>query len=223
MLNIDRHVDLWVLFPFTPDVGYLGLTIVSFFGSLIPFVPIPSFVLVATMAVGEQFDIHVLVLIAAVTSTAAKQIIFYASYGGRKIISEKTKKRMLPFQKLVKRYGGSAAFVAAATPIPDDLVYIPLGLAKYNPKRFFVATLLGKFVLYYVIVLISHYMGLSLLEPVLKQIDDPLPVYIGIIALGIAMTVVVILLLRLNWEKILGRIAPWTLDDDDSNNQNKIL
>jgi len=220
MQNIDRHVDLWELFPFTPEVGYLGLTIVSFFGSLIPFVPIPSFVLVATMAVGEQFDIHVLVLIAALTSTAAKQIIFYVSYGGRKIISEKTKKRMKPFQKLVKRYGGSAAFVAAATPIPDDLVYIPLGLAKYNPKRFFVATLLGKFVLYYVIVLISHYMGLSLLEPVLKQIDDPLPVYIGIIALGIAMTVVVILLLRLNWEKILGRIAPWTLDDDDSSNQN---
>ena len=220
MQNIDRHVDLWELFPFTPEVGYLGLTIVSFFGSLIPFVPIPSFVLVATMAVGEQFDIHVLVLIAALTSTAAKQIIFYVSYGGRKIISEKTKKRMLPFQKLVKRYGGSAAFVAAATPIPDDLVYIPLGLAKYNPKRFFVATLLGKFVLYYVIVLISHYMGLSLLEPVLREIDDPLPVYIGIIALGAAMTIVVILLLRLNWERILGRVAPWTLEDDDNNNQN---
>jgi len=220
MQNIDRHVDLWELFPFTPEVGYLGLTIVSFFGSLIPFVPIPSFVLVATMAAGEQFDIHVLVLIAALTSTAAKQIIFYVSYGGRKIISEKTKKRMKPFQKLVKRYGGSAAFVAAATPIPDDLVYIPLGLAKYNPKRFFVATLLGKFVLYYVIVLISHYMGLSLLEPVLQGIEDTLPVYIGIIALGVAMTVVVILLLRLNWEKILGKFAPWTLDDDDSSNQN---
>ena len=220
MQNIDRHVDLWELFPFTPEVGYLGLTIVSFFGSLIPFVPIPSFVLVATMAVGEQFDIHALALIAAFTATAAKQIIFYLSYGGRKIISEKTKKRMMPFQKLVKRYGGSAAFVAAATPIPDDLVYIPLGLAKYNPKRFFVATLLGKIVLYYVIVLISHYMGLSLLEPILQDIQDPLPVYIGIVILGIAMTSVVILLLRLDWAKILGRIAPWTLDDNDDNNQN---
>jgi len=217
MRNVDRHVDLWELFPFTPEVGYLGLAIVSFFGSLIPFVPIPSFVLVATMAVGEQFDIHVLVLIAALTSTGAKQIIFYVSYGGRKIISEKTKKRMKPFQKLVKRYGGSAAFVAAATPIPDDLVYIPLGLAKYNPKRFFVATLLGKIVLYYVIVLISHYMGLSLLEPILQDIEDPLPVYIGIIGLGLAMTIIVILLLRLNWERILSRVAPWTLEDDDDN------
>ena len=219
MRNCDRHVDLWELFPFTPEVGYLGLTIVSFIGSLIPFVPIPSFVLVATMAVGEQFDIHVLVLIAALTSTAAKQIIFYVSYGGRKIISEKTKRRMKPFQKLVKRYGGSAAFVAAATPIPDDLVYIPLGLAKYNPKRFFIATLLGKIVLYYVIVLISHYMGLSFLESILQDIEDPLPVYIGIIILTAALTIIIILLLRLNWERILGKVAPWTLDDNDTDNQ----
>jgi len=213
-------VDLWDIFPFAPEVGYIGLALVSFIGSLIPFVPVPSFILLATMSVGEQFDLHILALVSAFTATIAKQIIFYASYGGRRMISEKTKKRMKPFQKLVKRYGGSAAFVAAATPIPDDLVYIPLGLAKYNPKRFFVATLSGKFVLYYVIVLISHYMGLSLLEPVLQGIDDPLPVYIGIIALGAAMTIVVILLLRLNWEKILGKIAPWTLDDDDSSNQN---
>ena len=219
MRNIDRYVDLWELFPFTPEVGYLGLTIVSFFGSLIPFVPIPSFVLLATMAAGEQFDIHVLALIGALTTTAAKQIIFSVSYGGRKIISEKTKKRMMPFQKLVKRYGATAAFVAAATPIPDDIVYIPLGLAKYSPKKFFVATLSGKLVLCYAIVLISHYMGLSLLEPVLQDIEDPLPVYVGIIILGIAMTVTVILLLRLNWERILGKIAPWTLDDNDGNNQ----
>jgi len=98
MQNIDRHVDLWELFPFTPEVGYLGLTIVSFFGSLIPFVPIPSFVLVATMAVGEQFDIHVLVLIAALTSTAAKQIIFYASYGEEKLFLKKLKNECCHFK-----------------------------------------------------------------------------------------------------------------------------
>ncbi len=213
-------MDLWEIFPFTPEVGYLGLTIVSFFGSLIPFVPVPSFVLLVTMAVGTQFDIHILALIAAFSATAAKQIIFYISYGGRRIISEKTKKRMKPFQKLVKRYGATAAFVAAATPIPDDIVYIPLGLAKYSPKKFFVATLLGKLVLCYILVLISHYMGLSILEPILADIDDPLPVYIGIIILGAAMTITVILLLRLDWAKILGRIAPWTIDDKEDDSQN---
>ena len=209
-------MDLWDIFPFAPEVGYIGLGLVSFIGSLIPFVPIPSFVLLATMSVGEQFDLHVLALISAFTATIAKQIIFYASYGGRRMISEKTKKRMKPFQKLVKRYGGAAAFVAAATPIPDDMVYIPLGLAKYNPKRFFIATLSGKIVLCYVIVLISHFTGLSILEPVLEDIDDPLAIYAGMIVFGAIMTAIVILLLRLDWERILGRVAPWTLDDDEN-------
>jgi len=213
-------VDLWDIFPFAPEVGYIGLALVSFIGSLIPFVPVPSFILLATMSVGEQFDLHILALISAFTATIAKQIIFYASYGGRRMISEKTKKRMRPFQKLVKRYGGAAAFVAAATPIPDDMVYIPLGLAKYNPKRFFIATLSGKIVLCYIIVLISHYTGLSILEPILEDIDDPLAIYAGMIVFGAIMTAIVILLLRLDWARILGRVAPWTLDDDEDATQN---
>ena len=198
----------------------MSLILVSFFGSLIPFVPIPSFLLLVTMSVGEQFDIHILAISAALASAGAKQIIFYLSYGGRKIISERTKKRMLPFQKLVKRYGASAAFVAAATPIPDDIIYVPLGLAKYNPKKFFIATLLGKLVLCYILVLISHYMGLSILEPILENLDDPTPVYIGLIIFGAVMTFIVILLLRLDWAKVLGRIAPWTLDDGSDKNNN---
>ena len=208
-------MDLVDLFPFAPEVGYLSLALVNFFGSLVPFVPLPGFLLLATMSVGTQFDLHVLAILSAVTATAAKQIIFAVSYGGRKIIKEKTKKRMRPFQRLVKRYGAAAAFFAAATPIPDDLVYVPLGLAKYNPKRFFIATLTGKLVLSYVIVFASHYLGLSLVEPFLENIDDVTPIYVGMIVFGVSMTAVVILLLRLDWEKILGKFAPWTLDENN--------
>ena len=174
-------MDFVDLFPFAPEVGYLGLGLVSFFGSLIPFVPLPAFLLLATMSVGDQFNLHILAILSAVLSAGAKQIIFYASYGGRRIISEKTRKRMRPFERLVKRYGAGAAFFAAATPIPDDLVYVPLGLAKYNPRKFFVATITGKLVLHYVIVGIAHFLGLSLIEPVLEDIDDATPIYIGIV------------------------------------------
>ena len=205
-----------ILFPFDPGLGYLGLGLLSFFGSLVPFIPVPSFILLATMSVGDTFNLHVLALLSAVTAAAAKQIIFYASYGGRRIISDKTRRRMLPFQRLVKRYGAAAAFTAAATPIPDDLVYVPLGLAKYNPLRFFVATLSGKIVLHYIIVAISHYLGLSLVEPALENIENMGDVYVGVIVFGVAMAVVVVLLLRLDWERILGRVAPWTLRDDDT-------
>jgi membrane protein DedA with SNARE-associated domain len=208
-------VDFAAIFPFTPEIGYLGLVLVNFFGSLIPFIPLPGFLLLASMSVGDQFDLHVLAILSALTATAAKQIIFYVSYEGRRIISEKTRKRMRPFERLVKRYGAAAAFFAAATPIPDDLVYVPLGLAKYNPKRFFIATLTGKLVLSYSIVFISHHLGMSLVEPYLENITDVTTVYIGIIIFGAMMTLVIVLLLRLNWEKILGRFVPWTLDENN--------
>ncbi|KKL66991.1 hypothetical protein LCGC14_2139460 [marine sediment metagenome] len=180
------------LFPFASEVGYIALSLVSFFGSLIPFVPIPSFVVLATMAVGDQFNIHILAIVGAVTATFAKMIIFYVSYGGGKILSEKTRKRMKPFERLVKKYGGVAAFVAAATPIPDDLIYIPLGLAKYNPKRFFIATLTGKFVLSYIIVLTAHFVGLSILDPLLENVESTSTIYLGMIVFAVILTVIII-------------------------------
>ena len=209
-------MDFAAIFPFAPEVGYIGLTLVSFFGSLIPFVPLPSFLLLATMSVGDQFDLHILAIISAVTATAAKVIVFSVSYGGRKIIGEKSRKRMRPFERLVKRYGAGAAFFAAATPMPDDLIYVPLGLAKYNPKRFFIATLTGKLVLSYAIVFISHYMGLSLVEPFLEDVEDVSTIYIGIAIFAAMMTSIVILLLKLDWQRIMGRFAPWTLDENNN-------
>jgi membrane protein DedA with SNARE-associated domain len=208
-------VDVTDIFPFEDQLGYLGLALVSFFGSLIPFVPLPSFILLATMSAGEKFNIHYLALIVAITSTMAKQIIFLASYGGGRIITEKTRKRMKPFERLVKRYGAAAAFVAAATPIPDDLIYVPLGLAKYNPLRFFVSTLLGKLVLSYVIALLSHFFGMSYVEPFLENVEDPTIVYVGLTVFIGLTGMAIFLLLRLDWEKILGRFAPWTVQKDD--------
>ncbi len=208
-------MDFSAIFPFAPEVGYIGLTLVSFFGSLIPFVPLPSFLLLATMSVGDQFDLHVIALISAFTATGAKIVVFSVSYGGRRIIGEKSRKRMRPFERLIKKYGAAAAFFAAATPMPDDLIYVPLGLAKYNPKRFIVATLAGKIVLSYIIVFMSHYFGLSLVEPFLEDIENVSTIYIGIAVFAAIMTAVVILLLKLDWQRIMGRFAPWTLDENN--------
>ena len=52
-------------------------------------------------------------------------------------------------------------------------------------------------------------------EPFLENIDDATPVYIGIIIFGAMMTSVVVLLLRLDWQRILGKFAPWTLDENN--------
>ncbi len=44
----------------------------------------------------------------------------------------------------MKRWAFLLLFVAAATPIPDEPVVIPLGLMKYNLAKFFTAFFLGK-------------------------------------------------------------------------------
>ena len=87
-------MDFAAIFPFATEVGYIGLSLVSFFGSLIPFVPLPSFLLLATMSVGDKFDLHLLAILSAVTATAAKVIVFSVSYEGRRIMSEKARKRI---------------------------------------------------------------------------------------------------------------------------------
>ena len=214
-------MDFTDIFPFAVGDGYVILALVNFFGSLIPFVPLPGFLLLATMSIGNQYDLHVLALVSAVSATAAKQIIFYVSFKGRKIMSKKTLKRMRPFQRLVTKYGAAAAFVAAATPMPDDIIFVPLGLAKYNPKKFFISTLVGKIVLSYSIVFLYHYLGLSVVEPLVKDLDDATPIYIGVVVFGIMMTLVIVLLLRLDWAKILGKFLPWTLDENNDDELDK--
>jgi membrane protein DedA with SNARE-associated domain len=215
-------MELTDIFPFAPDDGYLILILVNFIGSLIPFVPLPGFLLLATMSVGSEYDLHLLAILSAVSATVAKQIIFFVSFSGRKIMSSKTRKRMRPFERLVKKYGAAAAFFAAATPMPDDIIFIPLGLAKYNPKRFFAATLAGKLVLSYIIVFISHYVGLSFIEPFLENVDDATPVYIGILIFAAAMTGVIILVLKLDWQRIMVKFAPWTLDENSDDNNDDV-
>ena len=214
-------MDFTDIFPFAVGDGYVILALVNFFGSLIPFVPLPGFLLLATMSIGNEYDLHILALVSAVSATAAKQIIFYVSFKGRKIMSKKTLKRMRPFQRLVTKYGAAAAFVAAATPMPDDIIFVPLGLAKYNPKKFFISTLVGKIVLSYSIVFLYHYLGLSVVEPLVKDLDNATPIYIGVIVFGIMMTVVIILLLRLDWARILGKFLPWTLDENNDDELEK--
>ena len=48
-----------------------------------------------------------------------------------------------------------------------------------------------------------------------EDLDDPTPIIIGIVIFGAMMTAVVVLMLRMDWSRILGRFLPWTLEDDE--------
>jgi membrane protein DedA with SNARE-associated domain len=205
------------LFDFGLELGYLGIVLFSFVSSVIVFIPIPYFPVLMSAALNENFDPTLLVLFSTLGAVAGKMIIFCGSYYGRKIIlSYSTKKRMLPLQKLLSRYGWMGVFTAAATPIPDDIVYIPLGLAKYSPLKFLSALFVGKFILGGVIVVISIYFGRPFVEYLLAETSNP--IFLIIIA-ALTITIIVVTIyyfIKIDWERIIGKWFPWTIEKDKS-------
>ena len=217
LLNIENF------FNFGLELEYLGIVLFSFVLSVIVFIPIPHFPVLMTAALNKNFDPTLIALCGTIGAVSGKMIIFYGSYYGRKmILSDNTKKRMLPLQRLLSRYGWIGVFVAATTPIPDDIVYIPLGLAKYSPLKFASALFAGKFVLGEVVVVASIYFGRPFIEYLLAEASDPESL-VTVAAIMMAITVVMIyFFIKIDWKKIVGRWFPWTLEKDknsDSKNE----
>lgn len=214
-------VDFGEIFELYQGFGYLGIFLVSFIGSIIVFIPVPYFPVLVTATLNRSFDPHLISLVSAVGSVAAKMIIFYGSYYGRNILSNKTKKRILPLQNLLSRYGWAGAFAASVTPIPDDLVYIPLGLAKYKPWKFATAVFTGKFILNELIVGGTIYLGRPFVEMLSSKEINPAYIITGAVASAIVLGLLIYFSLKIDWSKVIGKWFPWALTEDKSDKNNK--
>ncbi len=217
-------IDIQDLYSFYSSSGYVGIFLISFVGSIIPFIPVPYFPVLVTSALDKSLDPNIIVLLSTIGAVLAKTIIFIASYYGRNILSKKTKTRMLPLQKLLSKYGGIGVFVAALTPIPDDLVYIPLGIAKYSPSRFALFTFIGKFFLGASIVWGTVFLGRPIMERFLV-VTDSNNEYSALLVTVLSVILLVLLLFftfKFDWAKIIGKWFPWAIDspETDSDNEN---
>ena len=211
-------IDIQDLYSFYSGSGYVGIFLISFIGSIIPFIPVPYFPVLVTSALDKSLDPNLVVLLSTIGAVLAKTIIFIASYYGRNILSKKTKTRMLPLQKLLSKYGGIGVFVAALTPIPDDLVYIPLGIAKYSPSRFALFTFIGKFCLGALIVWGTVFLGRPIMETFLVETDYNNE-YSAILVTVLSVILLVLLLFftfKFDWAKIIGKWFPWAIDSSDT-------
>ncbi|MGB8778086.1 MAG: VTT domain-containing protein [Nitrososphaeraceae archaeon] len=202
-------------------LGYLGVLVISFIGSIIVFIPVPYFPVLVTATLNRNLDPHVIALSSAVGAVAAKMIIFYSSYYGRNILSSKTKKRILPLQRFFGRYGWVGAFTASVTPIPDDLVYIPLGLAKYNPWKFATAVFAGKLILNEMIVAGTIFVGRPFVDMLSTEEITPVYLVTAAIVTAAVMGLIIYFSLRIDWAKIIGRWFPWTISESTADEERK--
>jgi membrane protein DedA with SNARE-associated domain len=216
-------VSFGEIFALYEGLGYLGVLLISFIGSIIVFIPVPYFPVLVTATLNRNLDPHVIALTSAVGAVAAKMIIFYGSYYGRNILSSKTKKRIMPLQRLLGKYGWVGAFTASVTPIPDDLVYIPLGLAKYNPWKFATAVFAGKLILNEMIVAGTIFVGRPFVDMLSSEEVNPLYLVTGAVVSAVILGLIIYFSLRIDWSKVIGKWFPWTLSESATDRDRKDL
>lgn len=131
-----------------PFIELIITFLVAFGFNLIPFFGPSNLLIASTAAISlVNPDPATLVTIATVIALAAalaKGVYYVVTFFVSKHLSEKNQRRLDAEALKVKRWAFLLLYLAAATPIPDEPVVIPLGLMKYNPVKFFSAYFLGK-------------------------------------------------------------------------------
>jgi membrane protein DedA with SNARE-associated domain len=217
-------MDIQGILTYFGNVGYIGIFIISFLGSILIFIPVPYFPILITSALNKELDPNMIALSATIGAVLAKSSIFIASYYGRNLLSKKTKSKILPLQNFLAKYGGLAAFIAALLPVPDDLVYIPLGIAKYSVKKFVLFTFFGKLLYGLIIVWGAVILGRPVMEQILLFSNANNQFTVILIA-GLTIGLLILILFftfKVDWTKIIGKWFPWALDNDfDEKHKNK--
>jgi membrane protein YqaA with SNARE-associated domain len=176
----------------------LGVLVVSFALNLIPFASPSNLFIASNAALLVESDPFTLGFLVAAGSACAKGIHYIITFFVSKHLSEKRRQRLDAEAMKIKRWAFLLLFVAAATPIPDEPVVIPLGLLKYNPAKFFVAFFLGKLS----ITIFGAYMGKWSEGAFLSVISQEALIIISIIS----TILITILLLKVDFSKVMKKI-----------------
>ncbi len=139
-----EQFDAW-LESIAMQYGYLGIFIASFVGAASIIIPIPYTVLIFML--GKILDPFLVALSAGAGSALGEFFGYAMGYYGRALMSEGKKKKADYVMKIFSRYGAIAIFTFAFTPLPDDLLFIPLGIMHYSFIKAFVPCLMGKIVM----------------------------------------------------------------------------
>jgi membrane protein YqaA with SNARE-associated domain len=181
--------DFWI------SAGYAGIFVLSFAGASSIIIPIPYTVVLLVIA--PLFDPLVLAVAVGLGSAAGELVGYGIGYMGGWVIGKERRRQSDAMLRIFNRYGAPVIFIFALTPLPDDLLFIPLGLMHYSLWKAFAACVAGKFCMAFIIASVG------------KEME-------GVFAIGwpfaVAMTallaLVVVAMFRIDWVKLAERYAP---------------
>jgi len=151
-----EELTMW-LYDLARTYGYFGSFFLSLLSNLILFAPIPYLLMIFWLSASPSVDPILIGVSSALGATFGKVIVYYIGRGSRKLLDEKERKDLEFARLITEKYGVIAIFLFAATPSPDDALYIPLGMMGYNVLKFFISCLLGKILLTLVVSFGGHY------------------------------------------------------------------
>lgn len=194
-----QEISNW-LYTFATQYGYLGIFLISLFGAMSILVPIPYTIVIFILGASSSFDPLLIAVAAGLGSAIGEFSGYLLGVGGRKIIGDKYMKKVDFITKLFKKYGSVAIFIFALTPLPDDLLFIPLGVMRYSFLHAFIPAVLGKFFSNLVIAY-SGRLSLDIVKNIFGVEGEGLSFLIGTIIGIVLLVVVLVIMFKFDWEK----------------------
>lgn len=189
-------VDLWAwMNDLVANYGYLGAFFISIFGNFTVFFPVP-FVL-TIYAFGATLNPLLLGLVCGLGSTVGEFSAYLIGMGGRRVLHDRYSKQLDTAKKLIAKYGVAIIFLFAFTPLPDDLILIPLGMMKFDIKRAIAAMFAGKFLMCTAVAYAGRYS-----YTIIRDVFASSSWISGVLSTGL-MIVFIYAMLKIDWSKLI--------------------
>lgn len=182
-------------------MGYLGVFIASFLGTLSILFPVPYLAVAYLMGASGGYNPLLIGLAGGLGAALGEMPLYFLARVGRLALKERTLRGLDLLRTFLGRYGVLIILLFAATPLPDDVIYPALGLMKYDVAKLFLACFAGKTVLTTVVALAGE-LSIEVLDIFMGEAG-----FYTQVAVIILIAVSVFIVLKIDWEKLLSRFA----------------
>jgi len=190
-------------------LGYSGAFAVSFLGNATILVPFPYIIVPFVLGADTGHNPWLVGLVSGVGAAMGEMTGYLAGYYGGSLLKEKDK--INGFREYVQRRPSMTPLMIlflAATPIPDDLLIVPLGVARYSWWKVLVPLLIGKTIFLTAIAWAGR-LGLVWVESVFLGGDPGSLSSISLEAVGFLLIVLALyMIVRVDWGKRLVANSP---------------
>ena len=188
---------------FVIQFGYFGVFFISLIGTMSIIVPIPYTLVILWLSMRGAMNPLLLTIAGGIGSGIGEFSGYALGYYGRTMISKKRQRKMSYMVKVLNRYGSIVIFLFALTPLPDDLLFVPLGILRYSFIKAFIPCFLGKLLMCGILAFGGQLYYDALLM-IFGEMAWEIEILTAIIT-AVALILTLVAMFKIDWEKLLKK------------------